>query len=129
MTLSYLLQYYHLNQPEQIMFVCSLAVNTACMPFFMIKSRKKISQILNPAINKSYSKISIKIMRVLHDNAILVITNTIMFVAQEIYFQFKYESYENFENNSKNVDVKVILGLFMGSVQSIYVVTYILMIF
>ena len=53
------------NDPLQVSFCIGLAANTLAMPWIIRSARSKIQSILNPAINQSFSKISVRILKIL----------------------------------------------------------------
>ena len=53
------------NEPQQVSFCIGLAANTLAMPWIIRSARSKIHSILNPDINHSYSKISVRILKIL----------------------------------------------------------------
>ena len=55
----YFLSDYGMSTSAQIVLVFSQILNTLCMPIIIWLSLKKMKQILDPLINKSYSMISI----------------------------------------------------------------------
>ena len=54
-----------MTETAQIVLVCSFVLNTLGMPVIILYSLKKIKEILDPLINKSYSIISIQILKLL----------------------------------------------------------------
>ena len=62
----------HWSKATDIVFLTCLAFNTACMPVIIFYAKKKIKSILDPEVNKSVSKISISILKLLMMQAVFV---------------------------------------------------------
>ena len=108
----YYFDHKHWTKPIEIVFLTTLALNTACMPFIIFYAKKKIKTILNPTVNKSVSKISISILALLMLQAVFVLLNSISLIAVIIHYQVKYSSYDDYlENHNQDTDSIIISHL------------------
>ena len=83
----------------QLVFVCTQLLNTLCMPVIIWYSLKKMKQILDPLINKSYSMISIQILKVIILQSSFVMISRGMLTVQFVYDEGTYASYAEYKKH------------------------------
>ena len=103
---------FSLDDPNlQLLYIAGLALNTIYAPFAIHQALRKIRNILDPKVNQSYSKISIRILKFVIIQATVIITMALTFTGQAIYFQyFRDESAKELDiNYSSDTVTKAII--------------------
>ena len=102
---SYFLSVNGMQDHSQVPFIASLAVNTIGLPFIIRYSKQKIVRILDQKVNKSYSKISIQILRMLISLAYFEILTSTIFLIQMLYIQIKMKTYTEFKDDIEEPNI------------------------
>ena len=105
---SYFLTINGLQDSSQIPFITSVGINSLGLPFIIYYSKKKIVQILDKRVNKSYSKISIQILSMLIYLAYFEMLTFIIFLSQMLYVQRKMQTYNNFKDDIEQPNIKIV---------------------
>ena len=97
------------NLISQIIFTVIFGINLLLAPFALIKIIAKTKAILNPAINKSYSTITIYLMNILKIGLIIYIPLSSIVVLIGIFIQFRYNSFESYFNSTFGSYLRIFL--------------------
>ena len=103
-----------LDDPNlQCLFIAGLTLNSIYTPFAIRKALRKIRNILDPKLNKSYSKISIRILKLVIVQGAIVITMALTFAGQAIYFQYFRDELVDATYDSDSVTKAIILPYYI----------------
>ena len=95
----HILDLYEIKDTQQKIYVVFLFINVLSMPLIIKYSRKKIKRIIDPAVNKSYSKISIFMLKMQTIQAQVIMLNVFVYSFQWGWFYLHHADFDNFLAN------------------------------
>ena len=85
------------NLTFQFIFLTTLVINLLLSPFAIYKINIKIKEILNPSINKSYSKVTIILMIILRVCLVVFMISSLLYLGYGLWVQLRYTDYEAYQ--------------------------------